>query len=309
MLPTLCCPESIPYHLMMLLLKYGRIWMMKVAVFQFTPAFGCLSENRSSIRRRLQASDAAAADLLVLPELAISGYNFSTAEEVRALSEPLDGPTAQMLTTLASETGTCYVTGFAEIAEENGETRFYNSSMLVGPTGVLGVYRKAHLFFREKLFFSPGNSGPGQSSFTPFEVPGPSGPDEAGFRAGILVCFDHMFPEAARSLALAGTQIVCHPSNLVIPEYAQLTSRVRALENRMFWLMANRCGTEPGAGGELTFTGCSQIVARNGAVLASAGPQDDELLVADIDPRESDDKGLNEHNNLFEDRRTDLYRL
>jgi predicted amidohydrolase len=231
-------------------------------------------------------------DLVVLPELAVSGYNFESAGQARSLGEPADGPTARMLSVLAAETGAHYVIGIAE-AEGNA---LYNSAILVGPGGLIGCYRKAHLFFHEKDFFLPGNSG-----FRIFEV--------NGIKLGLLVCFDHMFPEAARTLALGGAQIICHPSNLVIPEYAQLTTRVRALENRVFWLLSNRTGPETGKAGELVFTGESQIVASNGSVPAKAGATEETVISAEIDPGKAKDKKVTALNDLFEDRREELYRL
>ncbi len=268
---------------------------MKTAVYQFQPRFGEPVLNRKKILSTLAKVDA---DLIVLPELAVSGYNFSSPSDLTRGAEAADGPTAEMLRELATKSGAHYVCG---IAEQGDGGAIYNSAILVGPGGFLGCYRKLHLFFKEKEFFTPGGRG-----FSLFDITTSTG-EKA--RLGLLVCFDHMFPEAARSLALKGAQVICHPSNLVLPEYAQLTSRVRALENRMFWLMANRVGSESGAAGDLTFTGCSQIVAQNGALLAAAGAEKEELLLAEIDPKKADIKKINDHNDLFEDRRVDFYML
>lgn len=122
----------------------------------------------------------------------------------------------------------------------------------------------------------------------------------------MLVCFDHFFPEAARSLALHGAQIVCHPSNLVL-EYAQTNSVTRAIENRVFWVLANRVGSETVGDKTLEFSGRSQIVAPDGRVIAHADSKTEELLVVEIDPSEALDKKVTPRNDLFLDRRTDLY--
>lgn len=266
---------------------------MKGAVYQFKPRFGEPDTNRKHIIAALEGADA---DLVVLPELAVSGYNFSRPSDLERCAEPAHGATARLLHSLAGKTGAHYVCGIAEKGEAG---RVYNSAILVGPEGFIGCYRKIHLFFKEKEFFSPGDGG-----FSLFDIT-TTGGERA--RVGLLVCFDHMFPEAARTLALQGAQVICHPSNLVLPEYAQLTSRVRALENRVFWLMANRTGSEKGAAGDLTFTGCSQIVAQNGALLTAAGAESEELLTAEIDPKLGDDKKVTELNDLFEDRRVSFY--
>jgi predicted amidohydrolase len=166
---------------------------------------------------------------------------------------------------------------------------------LIGPGGVAGVYRKVHLFHDEKLYFQAGDRG-----FPVFEV--------AGVRVGLLVCFDHMFPEAARTLALEGAEIICHPSNLVLPEYGQLTTRVRSIENRVYWILANRHGTERRGGKSLTYTGCSQVVAPDGELLARAEPDGDALTIVEVDPLAAKDKHVTESNDLFADRRVELYR-
>ncbi len=262
---------------------------MKVSVCQFAPRFGEPEANREKIRSMLTGLDS---DLVVLPELAVSGYNFESTGQAQALGEAADGPTARMLSALAAETGAHYVIG---IAEAEGDA-LYNSAILVGPEGLAGCYRKAHLFFHEKDFFVPGESG-----FRIFNV--------NGVKVGLLICFDHMFPEAARTLALAGAQIICHPSNLVIPEYGQLTTRVRALENRVFWLLSNRIGPEAGRAGDLVFTGESQIIASNGSVPAKATATEETVISAEIDPSMAEHKKVTDLNDLFEDRREELYRL
>jgi len=126
---------------------------------------------------------------------------------------------------------------------------------------------------------------------------------------GLLVCFDHMFPEAARTLALAGAQVICHPSNLVLPEYGQLTTRVRAIENRVFWVLANRHGSDERGARSLRFTGASQIVAPDGKVLVRGPEAEDCLLVVEVEPERAANKRLAEHNDLLADRRPEFYRL
>jgi predicted amidohydrolase len=267
---------------------------MRIGFYQFQPRFGRRRENAEAVARAVRE---AGADLLVAPELAVSGYVFASREESAALSETLPGPSTELLAAACRAAGGRVVLGIAERAPDG----FYNSAALVGPDGVEGVYRKAHLFGEEKLHFSAGRTG-----FPVFSL-------EAGgqrVRVGMLVCFDHFFPEAARSLALAGAQIICHPSNLVLPEYAQLSSRVRSIENRVFWVLANRYGTEDRGGGrELAFTGASQVTAPDGRVLARAPAEGDDLQVVEIDPAQADNKNVTARNNLWEDRRPELYRL
>jgi predicted amidohydrolase len=267
---------------------------MRVGFYQFRPSFGRPRENAEAVAAAVRQ---ARADLLVAPELATSGYVFASREESAGLAETLPGPSTELLQQACRETGGRVVLGIAEKAADG----FYNSAALIGPDGVEGVYRKTHLFGEEKLHFAGGRTG-----FPVFTVQAGG----AQVRLGMLVCFDHFFPEAARSLALGGAQIICHPSNLVLPEYAQLSSRVRSIENRVFWILANRYGSEDRGGGrKLEFTGCSQVTAPDGKVLVRAPAGGDALEVVEIDPRLADDKKITGRNHLWEDRRPELYRL
>lgn len=263
---------------------------MRVGYLQFCPRFGEVEGNLGRVLSLLGEKEA---HLWVLPELFSTGYQFVSRAEVRELAEPVpDGPTTQALTSWAQERG-CYIAyGLAELAGE----KLYNSAALVGPEGLLFLYRKAHLFYREKEFFTPGD--------TPFGVV-----NVKGVPVGLMVCFDHLFPEAARTLALKGAQIIAHPANLVLPGVAQLTMRVRALENRVFTVTANRIGEESRAGERLKFTGQSQIVSPRGEVLASSGEEAEEAVTVEIDPAAALDKDITFLNNLFSDRRVDLYEL
>lgn len=262
---------------------------MRIGFYQFSPKFGDVDANLKQIERSLEGVEA---DLIVLPELANSGYLFTSYEELAAVAEPIPGPTTEFLQKLARRLPCHLVLGLPERADD----RFYNSAVLVGPKGVVGTYRKAHLFYEEKHYFQPGDLG-----FPVFEV--------QGAKLGLLVCFDHLFPEAARTLALAGAQFICHPSNLVLPTYGQLTTRVRSIENHVFWVLANRCGTEDRGTKKLTYTGCSQITAPDGNILAEATAEEEALKIVEIDPANALDKHVTKLNDLFEDRRPELYKL
>jgi predicted amidohydrolase len=271
---------------------------MRVGLFQFTPRHGDVHANLDIIARALASVEA---DLIVLPELCTTGYLFASRSDVARISEPVPtGPTCEAMAALSRDARTTIVWGMPEMAGE----RIFNSAVMVTPDGRFHVHRKAHLFVDEKDLFDRGDS-----PFPVFDVsfPYPLGRGKGeGVKLGMLVCFDHFFPEAARSLALRGAQIICHPSNLVL-EYAQTNSITRAAENRVFWILANRTGTETLDDKTLTFNGRSQIVAPDGRVLSRAGPHSEELLIVEIDPAEALDKKVTPRNDLFLDRRTDLY--
>ncbi|HKJ26466.1 MAG TPA: nitrilase-related carbon-nitrogen hydrolase, partial [Anaerolineales bacterium] len=120
---------------------------------------------------------------------------------------------------------------------------------------------------------------------------------------GLQVCFDWMYPEAWRILALKDTDIICHPSNLVLPGLAQRAVPIHALINRIFTITANRVGKE----GDLVFTGRSTIASPKGEVIAQASEDGEEFLSVKIDPTTARDKKVTARNHIFEDRQPEQY--
>lgn len=261
-----------------------------VGYAQFQPQYADPEANRKTMTEI--AAHAGRFDLLVFPELAVTGYELRDVVHARNLAEPFDGgPTAQWAQALARERSGCIVAGYAEAAE--GAT--YNSCVLALPNGRIHNYRKIHLFSREKELFKPGNARP-----PVIDTPAGS--------VGLMICFDWIFPEVARSLALQGAQIIAHPSNLVLP-YCQRAMYARSVENRVYTITANRIGTEDQAGRNLTFTGQSQILDPDGNTLASGPENDAKTELVTIDPQYAHDKSINEYNDLMADRRPGLYDL
>ena len=262
----------------------------RVGMLQFEPKLLNPSHNLKRIKEFLEPIEA---DLIVLPELAASGYLFGNIEEVKDMSEEAyTGPTAQLFLELSKQKNTSYVVGFAEIEGDE----LYNSSMLVNPDGNIYVYRKAHLFYEEKKWFKPGNSG-----FRMYEA-------KDGVRVGLMICFDWIFPEAARTLALRGAQIITHSANLVLP-WCQQAMITRSLENRVFSITANRTGTEISKNSELTFTGMSQILSTKGEIIKRMNETEEGVFITEIFPEQADDKTVTEFNDAFADRRPQLYKL
>jgi predicted amidohydrolase len=262
----------------------------RVGFVQFAPIQSDVEQNIA----RLQALLAGVkADVLVLPELANSGYLHASADVLRPFSEPGDGlgRFLRAVRELAQDTGGLIVAGFAERTEQG----LYNSAAAMDGNGVLHVYRKAHLFLNEQALFLPGDTG-----FHVFEY--------GGLRIGIMICFDWAFPEAARTLALRGAQLLAHPSDLVLP-YAQKAMITRSIENGVFSITANRWGVERLGEKEISFSGLSQVVDVKGKVLVSAPGAADSVMVCEIDPKQAENKQITERNHLFADRRPDLYEL
>ena len=263
---------------------------MKIGVVQMKPEFGAVDRN---IDRALVLIGETRSDLWILPELFATGYQFKSAEEARSFAEAVPGgPTTTRLIDAARKLNAFICAGLPEIADG----KVYNSSVLVGPDGLVSRYRKVHLFYHEKELFAPGD--------LPFPVV-----DIGMAKVGMMICFDHFFPEAARTLTIAGAQVIAHPANLVMPIYAQLTMRVRALENGVFTATANRVGDEARTDEALHFTGESQIVSPRGEILVSLSPTEERAAVVEIDPARASDKSLNPLNDRLADRRPELYRL
>jgi predicted amidohydrolase len=260
----------------------------RAGFLQFAPRFG---EVEGNCRRVLRALEGVAADLVVLPELAFTGYHFADRRELLALAEdPADSPTVQALTDWCRRHRCHLVTGFAERA---GRV-VYNSALLIGPRGLLHTYRKLHLFNEEKRLFAAGD--------IPLSVQ-----KVRGVKLGLIVCFDWAFPEVVRELALQGAEVICQPANLVLPGFCQQAMVTRCIENRVFAITANRHGRDTRPHGELHFTGLSQVVAPGGVLLARAPRSATRLSVVELDPRQARDKGITPRNDLFRDRRPDCY--
>ncbi|HUV65627.1 MAG TPA: nitrilase-related carbon-nitrogen hydrolase, partial [Sedimentisphaerales bacterium] len=186
---------------------------MKIGYVQFAPVFGDIEANIAQLDKYLD--ECAGAELVVLPELCSTGYNFASREQALKLAESYGE--SRFLAFLAQK---CKERNFHVVAgfNEQDGAKLYNSAALIGPGGALGSYRKMHLFWNEKDIFEPGDLG-----LPVFDV--------GGAKVGVLICFDWQFPEVWRILALRGAEIVCHPSNLVLPELAQRAVPLHAMLN------------------------------------------------------------------------------
>ncbi len=259
---------------------------MRVGYVQFAPIFGAKRSNFERVEGFLEGTKA---DLIVLPELFSTGYVFESREELLSLAEDQSGETFVFLRALSLKSRTAIVAG---IAERDGE-QCYNSCFLFCEGETVAKYRKVHLFDREKELFTSGD--------LPFVVK-----EIKGVKIGLMICFDWIFPEVTRILALKGAQIVCHPSNLVLP-HCPRAMITRCIENGVFAITANRVGVEARAGIELRFIGTSQVISPRGEVLARAGDTEEIIQVVDIDPSSALNKMITQRNHLLSDRRPEFY--
>lgn len=261
--------------------------MVRVGFFQFAPKFGDVATNLSKVVSALRG---AKADIVVLPELAFTGYFFQNRSELASLAQdPATSTVVHSLIELCRDNDFCLVTGFAEKSAD----KIFNSALAVGSGGILHTYRKLHLFNTEKEYFDPGDTQLDTIEFR-------------GVKIGILVCYDWAFPEVSRVLALQGADLLCHPSNLVLT-YCQQTMRTRCLENSVFAVTANRFGSDIRPRGTLTFTGQSQLVGPEGELVYQSKPMAEELFITEIDLSRARDKSMTERNSLLGDRRPEYY--
>ena len=234
-------------------------------------------------RRRSATPRAQARGLVVLPELCTTGYAFADESQVRELGEPADGPTVSRWQELAATLEIVIVGGFCECG---GGAPPRNSAAIVDADGTVSIYRKAHLWDREQLLFVAGDR------------PAPVVPTAIG-RLGVAVCYDAFFPEAMRTLALAGADVIAVPMNSPVVEPPGRT-RPLAVEivlalaasnaNRVFVAQADRIGAERG----IEWAGASVICDPDGR--RAAGPVSDlerpAMLTAACDLGQARDKRL-----------------
>lgn len=264
--------------------------LLRAAALQFSPRRGEVPYN---LRRMKELADGVDAGLLVLPELASTGYFFTDPDELRSLAEmPGSGDFCTWMRELAAGRNMVVIGGFAE---RTGDGTLYNAALIALPDSSYHVYRKTHLFYKEREVFSPGDSG--------FFVV-----EWEGVRYGTMICYDWRFPESSRALVLRGADIIAHPSNLVAAKSLWgPTMCTRALENKVIAVTANRCGSEEHDGEVLTFSGESQITAMNGRPLAVAGVEEECVIAADVRPFATRSKSFNAFNDILGDRRPEMY--
>lgn len=239
---------------------------MRIAVVQSDPKLADRAHNLALLERGIAE---AAADLVVFPECHLSGYGYDSLADGQRQAETLPGPATEAVAAACRRAGAHALFG---LLERDGD-RLFNSAALVGPKGLVGRYRKMHLpFIGIDRFATPGDLG-----FPVFDV--------AGARVGALICFDFSFPEAARCQKLAGAQVVCVLTNWPLAAEVSCVHAppVRAQENHVHVVTADRCGVEAG----FQFRGQSRILDCDAKLLAEAGAEP-AVIRAEIDPSAAD---------------------
>ena len=261
---------------------------MKIAVVQNNPVFG---EKEKNITDLLKMMDSAEAELYILPEMSYSGYQVVSKEEAVKLADKAGSDNIMRFAEWSKAHGSAVILGFPEAAEDG---KIYNSSVFVTPEGDRHIYRKSHLFYKEKIYYAPGNTG--------FFVN-----EWHGVKIGQAICFDWYFSESFRTLALLGADLIAHCTNIVMP-YFQRAAVARAIENKVYIATSNRIGTENRDAESFTYTGESVIVDPLGNYLVDAPKDKTGVFTAEIDTKLSRNKKLNDFNDVIGDRRTIFYK-
>jgi predicted amidohydrolase len=266
-----------------------------MALVQMDPCLGAVAANADGIARWMAAAAEGGAQLVIFPECALSGYVYESVEEVGAAGLTRHSPLLESLHEEASRLGLDAVIGLLEREETTGV--LYNSAVLIGKSGPTAWYRKCHLpVLGIDRYVGRGESLP------IFDLP--------YARIGVLICYDVRFPEATRSLALNGADLLVVPTNWPVgaesaPEFL---TRARAWENRIYVAACNRVGTERGT----RFIGRSHVVAPDGTFLVQAEGDSEIILYADIDVDQARQKKIVFEPGVFEldpvgGRRPELY--
>lgn len=264
--------------------------MTRIDCRQLAPRIADLAANRELTVGAIHAAVAGGADVVVLPELATSGYVFASRDEARSVAV---SPEHELFGEWAGAAGDALVVGgFCEAGDDG---LLYNSAAVVGASGVLAVYRKLHLWDREKLVFEPGSAVPPVL-------------DTRMGRIGVLICYDLEFPELTRTLALAGADLIVVPTNWPAVETPPgerppevIAAQAAARANRVFIACCDRTGAERGQ----QWTAGTHVIDEWGWVLSAA--DEEGAATADVDLGRARDKRFTPLADALTDRRPDLY--
>ena len=242
-----------------------------LALFQGKAENGEVQSNMEKMKTQLRRAASAGAEIIVFPELFLSGYCVP-GEEMKMLAEERDGPSFQALSKTARESKIAVLYGYPEVDRSNGALVYYNSAQLIDRDGTSLVnYRKTHLWIPSKPPLYEALFTPGSQFQDPVEC--------CGMSIGILICFDIEFSEPARSLTLSGANLIAVPtaSTLEVDGQAcKFTVRTRAWDNGVYVAYVNHMGDG--------MEGCSQLCDPNGTVVVCSGREETLLLGSVILP-------------------------
>lgn len=273
---------------------------MKIAAVQIDIQLGQVDRNVARLSESLRETARNGAALTIFPECALTGYCFPSLDAAKQYAQSVPGPATQELVAVCQELGVHAIFGTVELDGSGDASRVFNTAVLVGPSGVVGTYRKVHLPFL------------GVDKFATFGDRAFAVQSAGDVRVGLNICYDAAFPESARSLTILGADLIALPTNW--PPGAECVAghvlNTRAMENGVYFAACNRVGTEAG----FRFIGRSRICGPDGSTLATSQGDSEEILYADIDPAKARMKRvvrkIGEHAiDRLADRRPEMYGL
>jgi predicted amidohydrolase len=241
---------------------------IRLALAQISSKRENKKENLRKIEEFTIRAKEQAADLVIFPELSLTGY--VVRDQIYELAETIPGPSTKRIEDMAKKTGMHIIFGMPELSEKTKATIF-NTAVFVRPKGVIGKYRKmylpTHSVFEEKRYFRPGYQT------TAFDT-------ELG-NIGLCICYDLFFPEVCRLTRLKGAELIVSisASPAIRRSYFEILTSARALENTTFLAYVNLVGVEDG----LQFWGGSRLVSPTGDVLAKAKNDEEDLVICEVD--------------------------
>lgn len=256
---------------------------MKIGYIQFAPKIGNKRRNLAKIESLVAGTRA---DLFVLPELCTTGYMFKDKKELKKLAEKIPGSTSTRLIEIAKKNKCCLVVGMPEFLGG----KIFNTVIAVSSKGIIAKHQKTHLFMKEKLLFAPGETKPKIFKWK-------------GGKIGLGICYDYMFPEFWRKLALQKADLFCNSANFV-SNYGFRMMQARSIENGVFSITVNRTGKERGQ----KFRGESEVVDNRGNVIKKSGKGEEVYAVNLNLSKARNKKWKNKYNDLIKDRRPEMYK-
>lgn len=266
--------------------------MTRITCCQLAPMIADLTANLQMATDAISAAVDGGARVVVLPELSTSGYVFESADEARSVAISRDHPVFVEWATIVKAVDGVVIGGFAELGDDG---LLYNSAAVIDGSGVRAVYRKVHLWAKEKLVFEPGSAEPPV-------VDTPAG------RIGVVICFDLEFPEFPRSVALRGADLIAAPTNWpreVVPAGERVPEVTAAMAAAYSSHVAIACCDRAGRERGQEWNEASCIIDARGWVVATADAAG--FVHADLDLGQSRDKRMGELVDVFGDRRPELY--
>jgi len=268
---------------------------IKIAAVQMAPQLMQIGDNLRKIASLTREAAIGGANLVVFPECCLTGYVFTSRQEALPYGETIPGPAVEKISSLCQELKVHIIFGLLE----KDNDRLFNAAVLLGPSGIIGKYRKNHLPYLGIDRFIDSGDQPFQVYQTPIG------------NIGLYICYDIVFPESARVMTLMGADLLASPTNFPRGPREKILKDVvitRAIENIVHVVVANRVGEERG----FLFAGQSIIVDTSGDIISVASYDKEEIIYGKLSLEAARQKHITivpgeQEMDHIRDRRPELY--